>query len=89
MSAPEDPAMSGEKPSGTFWACMALLVVVVLYPLSIGPVCCLHEHKLISDQRFFQMIYTIYFPIAWLDQHGPLPVRMCLEWYAILWRHGF
>jgi hypothetical protein len=43
---------------------------------------------LISDQSYIQMIYTIYFPIAWLDEHGPVPLRTCLEWYAMLWRNG-
>ena len=74
--------MTLRKPSAGFWITVALVMVLVGYPLSLGPYCWAYtqfpQHDLWSTSNQF------YYPIlrAWSD--GPEPISGSIGWYANL-----
>jgi hypothetical protein len=69
-----------KKPGVAFWATVALVVVLVVYPLSFGPACWLDSRTLLPawSVRFLRSFYS-----PMLD--GPKSVRDALMWYGYLW----
>jgi hypothetical protein len=61
-------------------AAIALSGVLVLYPLSIGPVSGLVEHDLVSQHR----LRSIYRPLFWLSGRYDT-AQDALIWYLRLW----
>ena len=77
--------MIGERkqPSVAFWTTMVVVVVVVLvaYPLSLGPACwlCNCEH---FNSR---LIWVLYRPVTWAWYHvRPSPASAALVWWCDL-----
>jgi hypothetical protein len=68
------------KPGVAFWATVALVVVLVGYPLSFGPVCWLSSRSEIGPDN----VSAIYQPMLHLSFCGPSLVRRSLCWYAWL-----
>jgi hypothetical protein len=60
------------------------LVVLVAYPLSIGPVPALHYHLRLS-KSLLPAIDAFYWPLIWLEYNGPEQVRDLISWYVRLW----
>lgn len=77
---------SSRKKSGVaFWATVGLVVVLVGYPLSIGPFVWLHSHGYLSLNSANIVARSFYRPIAWIYRQGPQPVSDVIEWYRDLW----
>jgi len=56
---------SDHKPTAGFWITVALVVVLVAYPLSFGPACSLCFHTSAS----YQALGVIYRPVFFLAAH--------------------
>jgi hypothetical protein len=75
-----------QKPSVAFWASVALVVLLVRYPLSFGPACWWFTRT--THDSGFGMTCTqhyaprFYWPIGWLATHGPTPVANAFNWYG-------
>ena len=76
--------MPPRKPTAGFWITVALVAVVVGYPLSVGPVALLEKHKLIP-QWLDAAENQFYAPMEWVFLEGPQPMRDALKWYLALW----
>lgn len=76
---------SRRKPGVSFWATAVVVVVVVVYPLSYGPVCWLAFHGLLPEWSVgaFNVFYG---PIVWLYFYGPTPIIEAIRWYTDIWR---
>jgi hypothetical protein len=73
-----------KQPGVVFWATVALVVGLVLYTLSIGPVNWVNErHTLIVDGDL--LVNRLYFPITELRDRSPKPIRSVYWWYMSLW----
>ncbi len=79
------PAMreEREKPGVVFWSTLAI-AVVVLYPLSFGPVLWLNTHGWLTGWPHDLAVW-FYFPINWIYHKGPQPVHDVFDLYARLW----
>jgi hypothetical protein len=66
------------QPSAAFWATMALVVVLVGYPLSFGPACWLMRRDFLSTQSAMFM----YRPIVENSGKLPFPAYRAIEWFA-------
>jgi len=71
---------SPKKPGVAFWATVAMVVVLVAYPLSYGPACWLVGHRLLPNWTM-RPLEVFYRPIGWLYKYGPTPVRNAVVWY--------
>jgi len=73
-----------KKPGVTFWATV-VVVVVVLYVASVGPVGWID--RWVTGPGFFNdACSVIYAPLRLAYRHGPQPFRDALDWYAHVWR---
>lgn len=74
-----------EQPRMRLSPIAALLAVLVLYPLSAGPVICFLDRvlKLTPTHPVGQLLRTIYFPLLWLSEHSP-GVKNSIIWYLSL-----
>jgi hypothetical protein len=77
----------GRNDDGT-WTLVAVLgiVLLVVYPLSIGPVgwLIIRAGSPPWTQAAFEWIYG---PLIWLQDHGPAPASRLLTWYFGWWWH--
>ena len=60
---------------------VVLVLLLVVYPLSIGPLVWLVRHDYLSKQS---SIFYAYMPLGWLEDQWP-PFERALNWYAGLW----
>jgi hypothetical protein len=72
-----------KQPAAAFSATVLVVVVLVAYPLSIGPVCWLEENYpdtpiVVGDELLSD---TAYAPVAWTRERSPAPVR------RVIWRY--
>jgi hypothetical protein len=67
----------GRKPGVAFWATVALVVVLVVYPLSFGPACWINGRTGVGTNA----ISIVYRPIIWYASND-LRVRRPVQWYA-------
>jgi len=70
-----------KKPTAGFWITVALLAVLVGYPLSIGPACWISSRTRVG----VRLIPTIYRPITWAclpEGRVDNPIGAALDWYA-------
>lgn len=78
-----------KKPSVGFWALVALVVVLVAYPLSIGPVEGLRHRKMRDDGvkpcAIWDTTDSFYAPLGWIYMHVPKPIREAMDWYGDFW----
>ena len=76
---------SRKKPGVAFWATVALVVVLVGYPLSIGPAAYMAYRGWLAEGWRFRAYQSIYAPLIWLFEHGPAPIHDTIEWYVSFW----
>ena len=69
-----------KHPSAAFWITMALVAVLVGYPLSFGPACWLADRRVLPIHK----TATVYRPILAAAYHGPADIRRALQWYGRL-----
>jgi hypothetical protein len=64
---------SRKKPGVAFWATVALVVVLVAYPLSFVPACWISKTNELplNDGRCPRAAPRFYRPIGWAMVHGP------------------
>jgi hypothetical protein len=75
-----------KKPAAGFWITVALVAVLVGYPLSIGPVRWAMLQKWCPS--WVTTAYpSVYSPLRSLLFHksSPQPIRDALKWYCRLW----
>lgn len=77
----ENPKSQGR--SFGFFA-LLLLICLLLWPLSLGPVVWLYDHDYMSDQTA-QLVGILYQPLSWITQAYP-PLENLLIRYLELWR---
>ena len=78
-----------KHPTPAIWLTVALIAVLVAYPLSAGPVCwtarLLSFHGTISAEQCQQLTENLYAPAQWVAVNSPAPVGSAVEWYMRLW----
>jgi hypothetical protein len=74
-----------KKPGVAFWATVVVVVVLVGYPLSFGPVAWLSHHKR-PPGWIGHLTEYFYTPLFWIVQHAPMPILDLFKWYIDLWR---
>ena len=63
-----------------------MIGVPILYVLGFGPICWLYHSDWFADDDIpFAIERHVYEPILWLDEEGPGPMRIAIDWYAHLW----
>jgi hypothetical protein len=73
-----------KKPGVAFWATVGLVVVLLVYPLSVGPACWLLTHcpcPAWSAEAYRRM----YLPLSWACDNGPSALSKPFGWYCSLW----
>ncbi len=71
-----------KKPGVAFW--VTVVVVVVLYPLSFGPI----TGYMNRQQDWSKLAVQAYWPLGWLATTGPGVIRKPLAWYLWLFAEG-
>lgn len=62
-----------------------LLLAIVSYPLSMGPLCWLDARGLLPEARTFQDALEIYcMPLQWAYDHSDT-CAWIFDWYSMLW----
>jgi hypothetical protein len=74
---------SSRKPAAGFWFTVALVAVLVGYPLSFGPMQWLF-HQGFMPQWAELPCHYFYRPLAWTCGCFQ-PMRNALDWYVSLW----
>ena len=76
----------GKKPTVAFWVTVVVVVVLVAYPLSWGPLVWLDSSHLLPawTQGFFR-VYGV--PLVWAGERSTAVLR-AYEWYTSFWRRG-
>ncbi len=69
---------SRKKPGVAFWATVAVVAVLVAYPLSFGPACWIAWRA----SRAVPVIAMIYSPLVRTGFRGPAPIRRALWWWG-------
>ncbi len=70
-----------KQPTAGFWIVVALVAVLVAYPLSIGPATWLRDQA--PSQKLAWRIFSFcYAPVLWVYDRSPQPVKDTVEWYA-------
>jgi hypothetical protein len=77
---------SRKKPGVAFWATVVVVVVLVGYPLSIGPVLWLADRQMIPDAAKKQ-VGLIYAPLAWVVNNSSNAFQV-YSWYGRLWKRA-
>lgn len=73
---------SRKIPGVAFWATVVVLVALVAYPLSFGPVCWLTKR---DPMTFNRKAPRLYWPGGWACVSGPRYIRRAFSWYAMLY----
>jgi hypothetical protein len=75
-----------KKPGVAFWATVALVVVLVGYPLSFGPACWIAGRT--DGRRGLVQVIRFYPHITSAAFQGPKPVANSLKWWAAIGARG-
>ena len=70
-----------KHPSAAFWATMVVVVMLVVYPLSCGPICGLSLRTGIPP---WKRVCVFYLPIKWVAEKTA-PTKRALIWWLHLW----
>ncbi|MBC7820365.1 MAG: hypothetical protein IAG10_26065 [Planctomycetaceae bacterium] len=62
--------------------CCVVLIVVVGYSLSIGPMQLLHDRGYIAGGSW--QTDRVYSPMVWISDHAPEPMQTAIVWYVRL-----
>jgi hypothetical protein len=73
-----------KHPSPAFWITVALVAVLVGYPLSAGPFGWLSYHRLLPDWAEDAGTW-FYAPVEWMSSYGPEPIRELFAFYFTIW----
>ena len=73
-----------KHPSVAPWLTVALVAVLVGYPMSIGPAYWLQRQDWAYGSTCGPF-HAIYGPIIWIYQQGPRPAHDAIGWYLDLW----
>ena len=73
-----------KKPTAGFWITVALVAVLVGYPLSFGPVTWLYSERWIPP-LLDEPVVIFYVPCSWVYEKGPEPLRSVYRRYVDLW----
>jgi hypothetical protein len=76
---------SNKKPGVAFWATVVVVVLVICYPLSIGPTTRLYWITLDQPAWLKAIGDPLYAPMHWTYAHGPDWYRRVMEWYCGWW----
>ncbi len=75
------PIMSDrKKPTAGFWITVAVVAVLVAYPLSFGPACWITSRCSIQGD----WLLVVYRPMLWLLKNGPDFLFYALSWYSLV-----
>jgi hypothetical protein len=66
-----------KKPGIAFWTLVAVVIVLILYPLSLGPACWIS----CKAERGEEFVTALYRPILWIA-NATQPSRQFVFWYA-------
>ena len=80
---------SRKTPGVSFWATVVVVVVLVAYPMSVGPICWLEARGYFSPEAW-EIVWGFYAPLRWFCTVTPDAVSDCLDWWAgvcIRWSH--
>jgi hypothetical protein len=76
---------SDRKKTGvTFWATVVVVVGLVAYPLSVGPVEWMRSHGWLNHGAE-DALHWFYSPLAWLEVDGPEWIGRTMFWYEQFW----
>ena len=75
---------SRTKPGVAFWATVVVVVLLVGYPLSFGPVCGFADQGVLEHHR----ARRLYGPLLWITSRSPTPVQRTVTRYAEWFRPG-
>jgi hypothetical protein len=66
------------------WAIWTAVVMIALlaYPMSVGPVLWMDFHGLTPA---WTQDVPIYWPVQWMREHGPRPIREAINRYLAFW----
>jgi hypothetical protein len=67
-----------KHPSAAFWITVALVVVLVGYPVSFGPACWIAER----NWTYVPIAICVYGPLVQIAYNGPVWVKGPLRWWA-------
>jgi len=68
-----------KHPSAGFWITVALVTVLVGYPLMYGPLARIDDHV----PQSLRPALVVYWPLDWIYIRGPdQPLRRPLRWYV-------
>ena len=73
-----------KKPAAGFWITVALVVVLVGYPISFGPACWLTYHDCIG----IETLQLTHAPILWIYWHDHSFVSEVIYWYSAVGTGG-
>ena len=81
---------SPRHPSAGIWITVALVALLVGYPLSTGPTnwLCVYLRNsghTSAAQRLYEVKVPFYAPLRWCRDNGPKPVADAYWWYLGLW----
>ena len=62
----------------------AAFILLVVYPLSLGPLLWLHNKGVITP-AVAECIGAFYLPLAFACETVPMPIGIAIEWYLALW----
>ncbi len=74
---------SRKHPSVAFWATVVVVVVLVVYPLSMGPALYVSA-RLPDPEAGIEIVWPVYRPLDSLAKHSPR-LRNLMRWYVSLW----
>lgn len=74
---------NNKKPGIAFWSTVAAAVLVILYPLSIGPLIWLADRGMLPEEAA-GLIGIIYYPLELAAASSDATIRL-YSWYASLW----
>jgi hypothetical protein len=74
-----------KKPGVAFWVTVVVLMMLVGYPLSFGPLVWL-DNRVSIPMWQHDCADAFFYPLTWICIHYPTPFGEMLDWYANLWR---
>lgn len=79
MSDERKRAIDPKRPSAALWLTVALVVVLVAYPLSFGPAVWLTARGYFSESK----VNSFYWPVLWSASQAP-PLENAVDWWGSL-----
>ena len=75
-----------KHPGVAFWATVVMVVLLVGYPLSWGPIGCVVTSNYEHLPAWAIIALTWYFkPVEWVGEYGPEWLQIAVSRYLMLW----